>query len=1577
MLYPGAGMIVMALEAAKQMCPENRELAGILMKEANFLNAMVVGQTREEATEVVIRLQPLQKPYEKESVWSDVKIFSVLNGRWTECFRATTQLQYKDDAAAQVDRGQERKLSDERLLRKFQDTAQACTRPVRSRDFYDHLREEGLGHGETFQLLEDIHWDNADVTMARVDVSTGRHGTDSLVHPAILDCALQLPMLPATQNFSRSIGAAVPSSIFNGWFAPSGWQHPQTSSVRILTAGTAGPGGRGIVGRSLEIIADDGSPLCVLERLVAKSVSTGDGGSSSATKLLHGIEWQPQLSLLSNKELARVCEADNFTRDETAMAHYRGKLNRTLDIVVRKTVKELTSGDGAYVPDSMKRHMDWMEYYVQNISKSQDVDIDEERLSEMLQEVDDLHPPWKIYPVIARNISAIMRGETDPLHLVFGRDSDDPNADPGLADMMYRDVFTKLCDDKFRKLLNLMTHEQPTMRIIEVGAGTGGATRHVLSALGELESRCGGVRFADYTYTDISPAFFETARAQFQEFEPRMNFRALDLQRPPAEQGFGQGTYDVVIAGSVLHATEDLTATMAHVRSLLKPGGHLILIEVTAPESVAVNFAFGTLPGWWGCKEEWRRWCPAITEEQWDQLLRDHGFVGNRLVLRDYESTVCHDMSVLFSTLATESAPDSGRLLLLVPDASTDIVEEITSRLHHRRPEVLKFDEAKDTEFADDDIVLSLLEMHTPFLASLTEEKFGTLQDLIKGICRLMWVSVAGMDDAQYPDYGLVWGFLRSMRSENIDKQIITLSIEHVSDQSISAAVAEHSVAVFAAVFEDQSPELEFWVRDGRLETARLVEEEALNTTLRSLVSPQVREEAWRHGPALKLTVSTAGFLDSLEFVEDEAQKADLGPYEVEVEAKAWGLSFRDVFVALGRLDGDELGYDFAGVVTCVGSACDASIQPGDRVCGSALSCMRTYPRSTQELIEKIPDSLSFEAAASFVSPGITAYYSLIDVARLRKGEKILIQSASGSTGQMAIWIAQMIGAEVFATVGFDEKKQLLIDEFGIPADHIFYSRNTTFAQGIMRVTNGYGVDVVLNSLSGDGLRASWECIAAYGRFIEIGKADITSNSSLPMGSFARNVSFAAVDLFHVAQTNQSLARSLLKSTIDLISRGIIQHPKPIHVYPASAVEQAFRYLQSGKNTGRIVISVDGSDVVRKRLLGRCEWTFDENASYLIVGGLGGLGRAIISWMARKGAKNLIVMSRSGADSSRAAADVINGLRQRGLTVAALKCDVSDEVALSTALAECAGSMPPIKGCINAAMVLQDAVFGNMTHAQWALTIRSKVATSWNLDRQLPRSLDFFVLLSSLNGIYGGIAQSNYAAGCTFQDALARMRVSRGEKAVSFDVGWMRNIGIIAETPEYQAQRKVQANMGMIEDTELLALLDMYCDPCRPVLAPSKAQLLIGAVTPADVLAIGQSPPPQALVPLFATFSQPVGAKAAGTDQAAAENYAVLFRQPGATAQERAEVVVRSLVAKLARALSIAPDDVDIGKHLSDYGVDSLMAVELRNWITKDFGANVAIFEIMGGTKIRELGELVVEKSGGAGENTVAEPKQE
>lgn len=1530
-------------------------------------------------------------------------------GRWTECFSASIRVEYEDETTAQVDNGKEKQHTRDALVNKGLLDEKRCTRPLDRRAFYRHCREAGLAYGDSFQLLDDIRWDGDLVAAARIDVTSAQHQVDSLVHPAVLDCALQLIGTQVSHGLSTPMRPCVPNRLSNAWFSPQAvsWQYPQTTRLRCSATQTTAFDARGSTTMAVQVFADDMTPLCVIGQLAMTSVSSSPLDVDEPTaKLLHGVTCKPQLSLLSPRQLHEACEANQFQKDETHLAKFRGILDATLDDVLFNVISRLSATDRQRVPKFLAQQVQWIEHQVeqrQAVAPAQTTN-QEQRIEVRLETCEKMHPPWEIFTAVARNLHGILVGEVDPLQVAF---------DSGLAERFYVDLFAQTCDQRFGRLLDLMAHENPCMRVLEVGAGTGSMTERILDVLGE--QRDGGIKFAEYTYTDVSPAFFDKARDRFSRFAGRMHLQRFDLERDALDQGFRAATYDAIFAGSVLHATADLANTLQNLRQLLKPGGKLVLLEIVAPESVVTNFAFGVLPGWWRCGEPWRNLCPAISEDQWNQVLVQNGFSGTDLVLKDHADDACHIASIMVSTvspslgapaatltqrkhlhLVVGSEPEKPGLLVLCNFMAAQLPDWVV--------QLLPVNRVRDTAIAEEDVVMSLLEAEKPFLADMAASDFQDLKDLINLAQNILWVGVAGVNTEQYPHYSLMKGFLRSIRSENIDKRIISLNMEGKAHQNF-----RHILAVFEAsfVWPSPSPELEYYVVDSKISTLRAFECGALNARVHALTTADSRSQQWQELPPTMLSVGKPGCLDTLEFVHDPVHGRPLGHNEIEIEARAWGLSFRDVFVGLGRLTGDgDLGYDCAGVVSRIGAGCENSnIRVGDRVCGVSLGCMRSFPRAASTTVAKIPDGLSFEEAASVVAPGCTAYYSLIQVGRLRKGDKILIHSASGSTGQMAIWVAKSVGAEIFATVGFDNKKELLMNEFGLPADHIFYSRNTSFAQGILRATNGYGVDMVLNSLSGEGLRASWECMAPYGRFIEIGKADITANSGLPMAGFARNVSFSAIDLHHAAQTSPGLIGELVQRTMELVGSRAIGCPTPVHVYSATKVEDAFRFLQSGRSTGRIVVNVKPTDVVATRIREASHWTFDENASYMVCGGLGGLGRAVAKWMASKGARSLILPSRSGPQKSAAALQTVLDLEQQDVKVMAPICDMSSATAVARMLEECARlGMPPIKGCINTAMVLQDAVFDNMSHGQWDLTIRSKAQTSWNLHKMLPDNLDFFVLFSSLAGINGSVAQSNYAAGCTFQDALARFRTAQGHggRSVSLDLGWMRNIGIIAETAAYQHVREVAADMAQIEDEQLLAVLDVCCDPAGASELEStkdSSQLLMGIITPADSLAQGKEAPPLTQRPLFAAFSMVAGSASSDRtgglegDGAGSKGnqYAIMFRQSmtqGAAAAVSSEeeegesgsssasssasskdktsasrIVVRALAERLARSLAIAADDVESGKRLDDYGVDSLVAVELKNWLAKDFGATVAVFEIMGSMTIGGIGALVVDKT--------------
>lgn len=364
--------------------------------------------------------------------------------------------------------------------------------------------------------------------------------------------------------------------------------------------------------------------------------------------------------------------------------------------------------------------------------------------------------------------------------------------------------------------------------------------------------------------------------------------------------------------------------------------------------------------------------------------------------------------------------------------------------------------------------------------------------------------------------------------------------------------------------------------------TGRSAVSETLNGKIHSATTLQhpVHQPFGSHaGRGLKLTVETPGLPESLRFEDDPLHDQPLQPTEVEIEAKASGVNFKDVLIVLGQLASGILGFECSGIVVRAGL--DSGFRPGDVVCAcTTTGAYNTFVRTDASAVIRVPDNLSLNAAAGIPLVFATAYYSLVTIANLQAGESVLIHSGAGGIGQAAIQLSQRLGARIFTSVGSKSKKELLMKLYDIPENHIFGSRDTDFAAKLM-ILNSSGVDVILNSLSGEGQMASWSCLAPLGRFIELGKAGIESpRKTLPMAPFGFNVSFHSVSLDVVMDRAKPLMRKITSAVSNLLADNAIHTPRPLHVYQVSKIEDAFRFMQSGKNDGKIVVEMSKSDSV-------------------------------------------------------------------------------------------------------------------------------------------------------------------------------------------------------------------------------------------------------------------------------------------------------------------------------------------------------------------------------------------------------------
>ncbi|KAJ5782785.1 hypothetical protein N7457_004559 [Penicillium paradoxum] len=599
---------------------------------------------------------------------------------------------------------------------------------------------------------------------------------------------------------------------------------------------------------------------------------------------------------------------------------------------------------------------------------------------------------------------------------------------------------------------------------------------------------------------------------------------------------------------------------------------------------------------------------------------------------------------------------------------------------------------------------------------------------------------------------------------------------------------------------------------------------------------------------------------------------------------------------------------------------------------------------------------MSFEVAATIPVVFCTAYYSLVDLGKLQAGERVLIHAGAGGVGQAAIMVAQMIGADIFVTVGSLEKKQFLMSQYGIPENHVFYSRDSSFSGGIRKATREAGVDVVINSLAGDLLRETWECLAPFGRFIEIGKADITKNTRLDMQPFENNVTFSSVDLTKIAKFKPQLMQRLMGDICRLIKDGSVHPILPLSIYRISDIEKAFRTLQTGKSMGKIVVVPHEGDQVQA-VSPKTSLTLRSDASYILIGGTGGLGRSIAKWMSSKGARHIVLVSRRAVINDKVQA-LIDSLTPLGVKVLVKACDVSSRQSVEALIKEEMKDLPPVRGVIHGSMVLRDMLFENMSLEDFTAVVCNKVEGAWNLHNALiDAQLDFFIALSSVAGLVGNRGQAAYSAANVFLDGFIEYRKSLGLPGTSIDLAAVSDVGYLADT-DAQRRQEVLKNIGgqTIDESEVLALvaaaltgdLDRSCS----------GQCITGLETETieNNFWIQDAK--------FTVLYEAAKDKLGSSSQRDGPSVPLQVTLSAASSKEEAlQVCYEALAAKLAQVLVLSPEDMDPSITVASLGLDSLVAIEIRNWIAREANANVQVLELLSSGTLTALAEIIVNKS--------------
>ncbi len=697
-------------------------------------------------------------------------------------------------------------------------------------------------------------------------------------------------------------------------------------------------------------------------------------------------------------------------------------------------------------------------------------------------------------------------------------------------------------------------------------------------------------------------------------------------------------------------------------------------------------------------------------------------------------------------------------------------------------------------------------------------------------------------------------------------------------------------------------------------------------------------------GQPVRLINPALGTLDSLQWAR--ARRRPPGPGEVEIAVSAVGVNLKDVLLALGLDMGQEPGSfepgrECSGRVVTLGDGV-TGLAPGDAVMAIANPCYGSYLTVDADLVMPVPAGWSLEEAAGFPIAYGTAYYSLVQMARLSAGERVLIHAAAGGVGLAAVRIAQALGAEVFATAGSPDKREFLR---AAGVQHRLDSRSLKFAEQVMALTGGQGVDVVLNSLAGTAMEWSLDTLGSFGRFVEIGVRDIYEhNRRIGLRHFRKSQSFIAVDLNLLTDERPVATKTLiLETTSFAASHGL--GPLPHRAYPADEVSAAFRHMTEARHIGKLVIGLEGS-LAPAAPRPDPEISFRADGTYLITGGRGGVGLAVAQWLADRGARHLVLAGRrQAADPSLPA---ITALREQDVTVAEVAADVTDPVQVREMVHTIRRDMPPLRGVFHAAAVLDDGVVTRLTEQRLLDVLAPKVAGAWELHvATLDAPLDYFVLFSSAAGLLGSPGQANYCAANTFLDSLAQLRRSQGRPGLSIDWGAWAEVGLAAQQ-DNRGKRLAARGMASMRPARALQALGRVLDL-------ETAQV---AVIPFDYGQWCEYYPGARDATVFARLPRP--GDQAGPAVVTSRARAIALAVPG----QRRPLIESFLSERGARTLGYSSGQLDTDASLQGLGIDSLMAVELRNMIAHELGVDVPVMSMLQGASVGQLAQIVEEQIG-------------
>ena len=1184
-LCPGAGMIVMAIEAVSQLAEPEEDIIGYALRNVEFGAALDLSPGPSN-TETRFALRSSKSSPGQKHPWYSFSIYSFKNERWTEHCVGNIQLQYRPH--------------DEMDIKKFRATVDEykslwcskrknCTAPVESGVMYEFLGQRGIDYGPAFRRLENLSSSSNGEIAAEVNLfklASDRLAKLQVIHPATLDAVMHSVFAAQSKGGTRDINTQVPTAIRNMWISREGLAGQSEDSIKVTTSIDAETPS---ISRSSSIalnkeanelrISIEGLEMStVAESTSATLVKPGDGQVWSKMRLSMDVD------SLTNEQISHWLYQAFPAPQPEPVAFYRD-LRAFLHSVLWRTRENLRSSESRLPQPHLHKYVEWIDLQLGHGASSCAQQLSSSKIKAIDVRLRSEGPVGLLFSKIARHLDGILKGNTDALRILFEDDL--------VEDYYTASSQSSICFTRLQKFLEAVALKRPDMRIMEIGAGTGVFTNMVLDAISVRDEGHLLATMCDhYSFTDVSPSFFDRAQTRFSEHSHKMSFGIFNIEKDVEPQGQQEGSYDIIIAANVLHIGKNLVESLQSIRKLLRPGGKLILHETTTPSDITTGFVFGLLQDWWVSTETNRQMSPLLTKCDWHLLLKQSGFSGTDIMLRDFESEACHQSTIMISTAidkphACTNLPSTD----IIIDRSSHAQQLLAAKLQERlcRSHECKLSISSFQEVVEDPregaVRVFLTDTERPILPELNSSTFSSLKTSLQRASRVLWTTNGGGGSIENPGFGMIDGFARSLRLERNDIQFVTLALDPLTvdinrkADLIAQVMSQSFLPAVGSSYEREYVEILGALHLRRLEPVRSLK----NDILERLYGSQVRARNLEESKPFQIEASKPGQLDIIKFIaKAESAANDLAQDEIEIDVEAVGLATTDLMQASGTTEQIGIGAECAGTVCQISLSGTSSFQVGDRVCVLGANLCQSSVRVTSDHVALIPDDLTFEQAAVLSFRSWLASYLVNKLSSLARGQCIFIYGGAKPLGQLCIRFAQEVEAIIYVTASSEEERNTLRDKFALPEDRIFLDHAALSWPSTFNLKER--CDVILNVSQTAESSSICKNLKPFGRYMHVIEAREPSEVKDLSSGLPHNITVNIVDSLALSKAYLGCMHRPLSGIINRAGKVLIGLDN-VKSYKASDTVNAFRELKDLDQRTRVVVCMDKDDTISVRSL--------------------------------------------------------------------------------------------------------------------------------------------------------------------------------------------------------------------------------------------------------------------------------------------------------------------------------------------------------------------------------------------------------